>query len=251
MRHPIGPGLREMTVTEMNVIDPRRTRGLAPALVLAVVLALGVAACGGVSDRAASPTTEPTTTEVLAPEDTDTEPGANGGGGGGRREFVPPTTTAPVDLAPDLLERLPDLDLAGVDAAFDPRTCEVEITMTSETVGFAFDSDVIPPDGPGHAALVAVAELLAGADEVTVVGHSSSEGDPTYNVELSQRRAEAARAVLAPRMPGTRFVVRGVGSAEPRQPEDGTEASRAPNRRVVIAGEVTSDELCPPGTTEG
>lgn len=240
---------------QASIVQPGRARVQVPAIGVAVLLILGLGACGGGGSQASAPRPQQSTTEVLAPEDAGAGPARPGGGQGstGAGDFVPPTTIAPPALAPDLLERLPDLDLEGLDAAFNPRTCEVEITMTSETVGFTVDSAIIPPHGdqPGYAALVAVAELLAGAEEVTLVGHSSSEGDASYNLDLSQRRAEAARAVLAPQMPGTQFDVQGVGSAELRQAEDGTEASRAPNRRVVISGEATSDELCPQGTADG
>jgi outer membrane protein OmpA-like peptidoglycan-associated protein len=75
---------------------------------------------------------------------------------------------------------------------------------------------------------------------VTVTGHSDGRGDPAYNLDLSQRRAEAVRAALAEQLgAGFAFEVAGRGEDEPVAPNENADGSdnpegRALNRRVVI-----------------
>lgn len=113
------------------------------------------------------------------------------------------------------------------------------VTLESEEVGFGFDSAELTDAGRGTVELVAAE--LTGATSVAVTGHSSSEGDPGYNVDLSRRRADAVADVLRPLLPASDVVVDGKGAAEPVAPND-TEDNRARNRRVVITGDVQREE---------
>jgi len=65
-------------------------------------------------------------------------------------------------------------------------------------------------------------------------GHSDSEGTVAHNEELSLRRAEAVRDLLASRGVNPRqMLVIGVGAARPIA-SNATEEGRAENRRVEI-----------------
>lgn len=215
-------------------------RGLSPLTTrLAVLFATGVAApllagCGGQSVALPPPTTAP----ILAPVDA----GAVGG------DLDLPTGPAGVPRIPTTLVP-PSLDLPEYTAELDIVTCRLEVSVPNDSLGFLVGSAEIPP-GPGRDVLAEIASDLRGAAEVVIVGHSSSEGELAFNIDLSRRRAESAAAILAPLLPDAALDVTGVGPTEPLVPEDGTEATRAPNRRVEISGEVT-EEVCQSARSAG
>ena len=188
---------------------------------------LGAAACG----TTAAPTTAPTTTALTAPDPGGVPVAIDG----------VPTTTTPSAAVPTTIVP-PQLDLPEHTAELDLVSCELTVTVPNESLRFAVDSAVIPP-GPSADLLAEIARQLSTAEVVEIVGHSSPEGPYDHNLRLSAARADAVAAVLRPMLPGVDLVARGVGPDQPLVPDDGTEASRAPNRRVDITGEVTS-EVC-------
>lgn len=158
-----------------------------------------------------------------------------------------PTTTVPHIEVPAALP--PDLESAGAEALVivvpEKEQCTLVVTFQSSEIGFALDSAELPR--AGREAIVLTALQLIGADAVSVVGHTSSEGDRSYNDELSRRRAEAVAAVLAPLLPDAAIGTAGVGSAEPIDGVDeSTEEGRSRNRRVVISAEVEREECTTP-----
>jgi outer membrane protein OmpA-like peptidoglycan-associated protein len=116
---------------------------------------------------------------------------------------------------------------------------QTTVTLAADVL-FAFDRADLTP-----AALDRLDELASDLDElgprtVTITGHSDGRGDPTYNLDLSKRRAEAVRAALAERVAGGfTFEVAGKGETEPLAPNTNPDGSdnpdgRAQNRRVTI-----------------
>ncbi|WP_020399055.1 OmpA family protein [Kordiimonas gwangyangensis] len=70
---------------------------------------------------------------------------------------------------------------------------------------------------------------------VDVMGHTDSTGSDSYNLQLSQNRAEAVASVLTSKgVEPVRLVVRGFGEQYPIASND-TPSGRAQNRRVEIA----------------
>ena len=75
---------------------------------------------------------------------------------------------------------------------------------------------------------------------VQVSGHSDSIGSPSYNLDLSQRRADAVKAELARALGGTslRMEAKGYGETRPIAPNlvggKDNPSGRAKNRRVDI-----------------
>lgn len=169
---------------------------------LALAVSAALASCAG--QRAAL--SAPPSTPIIAPAD----PAAVGG------DLDLPTATGGVPPIPTTLVP-PSLDLPEYTAELDIVTCRLDVSVPNDSLGFTVASAEIPA-GPGHELLVAIAGSLADASEVTVVGHSSSEGDPAFNLDLSRRRAQAAAAILAPLLPGVALRVDGVGSADPLVP---------------------------------
>lgn len=106
-----------------------------------------------------------------------------------------------------------------------------------ETIYFDFDRYVIRPDQKPALDRVAteLKSVIAEKPNVTVVieGHAcNSAGSPTYNMALSERRAQAAfNHLVKGGLPAHRLVTVGRGS-EMRKVASGDRDQQAPNRRV-------------------
>ena len=103
--------------------------------------------------------------------------------------------------------------------------------------GIYFDTDkaVIKPES--RPTLDEIAKLLTGQPQlnVVIVGHTDSQGNYDYNMDLSRRRAEAIAAELATRygVGKTRLRTAGIGFLAPIG-SNANEAGRALNRRVEL-----------------
>ncbi|MCX7620706.1 MAG: OmpA family protein [Acidimicrobiales bacterium] len=118
------------------------------------------------------------------------KPAVRGAGGSG------PIVSLPTTLDPSVSPPTTTMTRTLVEPPESPGSslCRIEITVTNEQIGFAFDSADLDDAG-----LVLVAQLavqLADATSVTVVGHTSAEGDRAYNLELSRRRAETVASAF-------------------------------------------------------
>ncbi len=101
-------------------------------------------------------------------------------------------------------------------------------------VTFDTDSATIKPTF--RSVLDQVSQTLSQHQDVsaTVVGHTDSTGNPNYNMQLSQRRAQSVAGYLGDRgVSRTRLSAEGRGQTQPVA-DNGTEAGRAQNRRVEI-----------------
>jgi outer membrane protein OmpA-like peptidoglycan-associated protein len=119
---------------------------------------------------------------------------------------------------------------------------ETEITFElSGDVLFDFDSANIRAEA--EAALARVAEVVNSLPEAGVLigGHTDAKGSDSYNLGLSQRRAESVKAwLVANGVVGARLRTEGFGKARPVAPNthpDGSDnpEGRQQNRRVEIA----------------
>jgi outer membrane protein OmpA-like peptidoglycan-associated protein len=90
-------------------------------------------------------------------------------------------------------------------------------------------------DGAQTALLDVVKQLQANPSLVVdLEGYTDSTGDPTYNVDLSQRRVEAVRRFLVDKgIELNRLNSIGLGSAKPMA-DNKTKAGRDQNRRVAV-----------------
>ncbi|MDO5698984.1 MAG: OmpA family protein [Dermatophilus congolensis] len=107
-----------------------------------------------------------------------------------------------------------------------------EITMLAD-VFFAHDESALNARATQEVA--GFPELLkqAGASEVTITGHTDSDGADTYNLDLSKRRAESVKAALASALPGVTMTATGKGETSPVA-DNATKEGKALNRRVTI-----------------
>lgn len=110
----------------------------------------------------------------------------------------------------------------------------IQVTFDSGLL-FDFDSDRIRPDAAANLNELANSFVKYPNSDLLIVGHTDSRGDDAYNMNLSQRRANAASAYLVSRgVPANRIRTSGRGEMEPVASND-TEAGMQQNRRVEIA----------------
>ena len=118
-----------------------------------------------------------------------------------------------------------------------PRVYEdVEVTTThiriSQTIHFEFNRSVIRP--VSFPILNTVSQVLRDFPNVAVEvqGHTDSRGNDSYNMRLSQSRAEAVRDYLVQQgVAANRMTARGYGETRPIA-SNRTNSGRAENRRV-------------------
>ncbi len=107
------------------------------------------------------------------------------------------------------------------------------ITLSGSVLFRSGKSDLLPD---ARTRLDAVVKVLLTTRErhLIVEGHTDSQGSNNYNMDLSQRRADAVRSYLVQRdYQSDRILARGRGEEQPIADNDSAEG-RANNRRVEI-----------------
>jgi outer membrane protein OmpA-like peptidoglycan-associated protein len=108
------------------------------------------------------------------------------------------------------------------------------VITLSGSVLFRTDEAVLMPGAQARLDQVADALLTSPGRNVLVEGFTDSQGSDQYNMDLSQRRADAVRGYLVQRgYDGTRIQGRGIGEGRPVA-DNATAEGRANNRRVEI-----------------
>lgn len=155
---------------------------------------------------------------------------------------TPTVVIVPVDLDLPVYEP-PELNLEGANTHVNLKTCEQVSEINNEVLGFARNSAELPTD---PAALENLREILLSfstAPIVQVDGYTSySDGSYEHNVALSEARAQAVAEFGRTLLPHIEFSDAGHGPTNRVSIEDDTEASRIPNRRVILSGTVELEE---------
>src|SRR5229473_2888292 len=115
-----------------------------------------------------------------------------------------------------------------------PRTESGILVNLKSSLLFSADSAVLKPAAVEQ--LAQLGDILARypEDRIVIQGHTDSTGSAAHDEELSLRRAEAVRDVLASRGVNPRqMLVEGVGAAHPMG-DNSTPEGRAENRRVEL-----------------
>lgn len=108
------------------------------------------------------------------------------------------------------------------------------VITLSGSVLFRSDESTLMPGAQARLDQVADALLASGNRNVVVEGFTDSQGSDQYNIDLSQRRAEAVRNYLVQRgYDPARIDGHGIGEARPVA-DNATAEGRANNRRVEI-----------------
>jgi outer membrane protein OmpA-like peptidoglycan-associated protein len=146
---------------------------------------------------------------------------------------APPPPPPPADSDGDgVIDSADDCPGTPAGAKVDARGCEAELVLRG--VNFEYNSAVLTPQD--EAIVDSVAEILAKRPgfDVLVVGHTDSTGSDAYNLDLSDRRANAVRDRLIARgIPADQLRAEGRGETEPVA-DNGTPEGRAENRRVTL-----------------
>ena len=109
------------------------------------------------------------------------------------------------------------------------------MTLDSKSIRFDFDKANIKPEYRDILNRIAGIMMTLKGYTVAVYGYTDDIGTQAYNLQLSQRRAEAVRDFLVQAgISATVMSTKGFGKSDPRVPGDSEEA-RAANRRVEIA----------------
>ncbi|OOQ61705.1 OmpA family protein [Mucilaginibacter pedocola] len=104
--------------------------------------------------------------------------------------------------------------------------------IVTHGINFDYNKATIKPEGMGT--LNMIAKLMTENPEVKfeVGGHTDGDGDATYNLSLSQQRAEAVRKqLIALGIADSRLTAKGYGKTKPIS-DNATLAGKANNRRV-------------------
>ncbi len=109
------------------------------------------------------------------------------------------------------------------------------MTLDSKSIRFDFDKANIKPEYRDVLNRIAGILMTLKGFSIAVYGYTDDVGSQTYNLQLSQRRAEAVRDFLvqAGISPATIGSIKGFGKSDPRVTGD-NEQARAANRRVEI-----------------
>ena len=134
------------------------------------------------------------------------------------------------DGVPDYLDECPETPLGS---AVDLRGCSALIASL-KGVHFAFDSANLTMEAKGILDGAAATMNAHPSGNFVIEGHTDSTGSDSYNMSLSQRRAESVMNYLASRGVSSSSM-RAVGKGESSPVADNsTSAGRADNRRVEI-----------------
>lgn len=118
-----------------------------------------------------------------------------------------------------------------------------QVSRVGEGIAVTFDSGILFPYNSAELTSEAQSNLrkLSASlqsevrTNVTIVGHTDSDGADAYNVELSERRGRSASAFLASHgVASSRLVTHGRGETEPIASNETDEGKRK-NRRVEVA----------------
>ncbi len=142
---------------------------------------------------------------------------------------VDSTGCAPA-VAPSIAMDCPE---PKADEAVDANGCAVQSSSLLAAILFEFDSTELTM--AAREKLDGVASSLAGGSgRIEVAGHASDEGDDYYNLDLSQRRANAVRRYLIDQgVSPARIIARGFGDEAPEDDNSSAEGRRH-NRRVEV-----------------
>jgi outer membrane protein OmpA-like peptidoglycan-associated protein len=108
------------------------------------------------------------------------------------------------------------------------------MTLDSKSIRFDFDKAEIKPQYRDILNRIAGILMTLKGYTISVYGYTDDVGTQAYNLQLSQRRAEAVRDFLVQAgIPATIMSTKGYGKSDPRVPGN-SEKARAANRRVEI-----------------
>ena len=108
------------------------------------------------------------------------------------------------------------------------------MTLDNKSIRFDFDKSAIKPEYRDTLNRIAGILMTLKGYRINVYGYTDDVGTQAYNLQLSERRAEAVRNFLVQAgISRTIMSAKGFGKSDPRVPGE-SEKARAANRRVEI-----------------
>ena len=138
--------------------------------------------------------------------------------------------------AKEIKETLPGAEVERVGEG-------IKVTMKENIVNFAFDSSNLT--SAAKTDLDKLAKVLKNNPDtnINIYGHTDSKGSDSYNLALSERRANAVKSYLSSKgISSSRMIATGMGESNPVATND-TESGRAQNRRVEFAITANQDMI--------
>lgn len=134
------------------------------------------------------------------------------------------------DGVPDYRDQCPETPLGTV---VDTDGCGLALVKL-QGIHFGFDSASLSSEAKSILDRALPAIRSNSSQNIQVEGHTDSTGSDSYNLDLSQRRAESVVNYLTSKgISASRLNARGYGESSPISSND-TSSSRAQNRRVEI-----------------
>ncbi|MCT4172717.1 OmpA family protein [Elizabethkingia anophelis] len=125
----------------------------------------------------------------------------------------------------------------------------IKVILNENTINFNFDSATLTPTAKANLDKLIPVFKNNPDTNINVYGHTDAKGTDSYNIGLSERRANSVISYfVANGLSRGRFVAKGMGKAEPIATND-TEVGRAQNRRVEFA--ITANEKMIQDAKEG
>ncbi|AQX06289.1 hypothetical protein BAX94_05355 [Elizabethkingia meningoseptica] len=111
----------------------------------------------------------------------------------------------------------------------------IKVILNENTINFNFDSATLTPTAKANLDKLIPVFKNNPDTNINVYGHTDAKGTDSYNLGLSERRANSVISYfVANGLDRSRFIAKGMGKAEPIATND-TDAGRAQNRRVEFA----------------
>ena len=125
-------------------------------------------------------------------------------------------------------------DVLGLIAETDRTPMGMVVRLSEDSFLFDFDSAELRPENREILSRIAGVMLASYGFKAYVYGHTDDQGDASYNMDLSERRAAAVRGYLVEAgIPGDIVESKGFGKSSPRV-EGTSPAARRKNRRVEV-----------------
>lgn len=119
-------------------------------------------------------------------------------------------------------------------AEFNVKETERGLVLTLGDVQFAPDQETLTPETARKLSPLVTILKEQPKRHIRIEGHADSSGEESYNLDLSQRRADAVRDFLTSNgIDSTRITARGYGETE-AVASNATKAGRRENRRVEV-----------------
>lgn len=116
----------------------------------------------------------------------------------------------------------------------------IKITLNESIVNFDFDSSALTSAAQNNLDKLAQVLINNPDTNINIYGHTDSKGSDSYNMSLSERRANSVKSYLIGKgIASGRMFAKGEGESMPIATND-TDAGRAKNRRVEFA--ITANE---------